>query len=245
ANYFFAYSDSYNDQRTSRENILPEGSYFTDSESRFDGSTNSNRGAGEFEFDIDETLRISVEPVLSVNRTNSYDQSSTASTDLDGNISNTNERSTISDGMQRSFNNRIDVLKKLDTVGKFIRLSFRNSNTLNESESNFVSNRQIFGDQPSEEALNQMRYSDSKRDNYSVEVGYRQPLSKSYFLDFEYEFSTNSQINENSVYDYDGTEGEYGLFNESLSTNYEFDTQEQRPSLGIRKEGEKFRFRFS
>src|SRR5690606_5638586 len=167
------------------------------------------------------------------------------STDLDGNISNTNERSTISDGMQRSFNNRIDVLKKLDTVGKFIRLSFRNSNTLNESELNFVSNRQIFGDQPSEEALNQMRYSDSKRDNYSVEVGYRQPLSKSYFLDFEYEFSTNSQINENSVYDYDGTEGEYGLFNESLSTNYEFDTQEQRPSLGIRKEGEKFRFRFS
>src|SRR5690606_2310571 len=35
ANYFFAYSDSYNNQKTSRENILPEGSYFTDSESRF------------------------------------------------------------------------------------------------------------------------------------------------------------------------------------------------------------------
>src|SRR5690606_20233806 len=191
ANYFFAYSDSYNNQKTSRENILPEGSYFTDSESRFDGSTNSNRGAGEFEFDVDKTLRISVEPVLSVNRTNSYDQSTTTSTDLEGNISNSNERSTVSDGMQRSFNNRIDILKKLDTVGKFIRLTFSNANSVNENESNFVSTREIYGDQASEESINQMRYSDSKRDNYRVEVGYRQPLSKSYFLDFEYQFSTN------------------------------------------------------
>lgn len=245
ANYFFAYSDSYNNQKTSRENILPEGSYFTDSESRFDGSTNSNRGAGEFEFDIDPTLRISVEPVLSVNRTNSYDQSTTTSTDLEGNISNSNERSTISDGMQRSFSNRIDVLKKLDTLGKFVRLTFRNSNGINEDESNFVSNRQIFGDQPSEEALDQMRYSDNKQDNYNISVGYRHPLSKSYFLDFGYEFSTNSQINENSVYDRDAADGQYELFNEILSTNYEFETQSQRPSIGIRKEGEKFRFRFN
>ena len=244
ANYFFAYSDSYNNQKTSRENILPEGSYFTDSESRFDGSTNSNRGAGEFEFDVDKTLRISVEPVLSVNRTNSYDQSTTTSTDLEGNISNSNERSTVSDGMQRSFNNRIDILKKLDTVGKFIRLTFSNANSVNENESNFVSTREIYGDQASEESINQMRYSDSKRDNYRVEVGYRQPLSKSYFLDFEYQFSTNSQMNENSVYDFDSTEGGYDVFNETLSTNYEFDAQEQQPSIGIRKEGEKFRFRF-
>lgn len=243
ANYFFAYSDSYNDQKTSRENILPEGSYFTDSESHFDGSTNSNRGAAEFEFDIDETLRISVEPTLSVNRTNSYDQSTTTSTDLEGNISNRNERSTVNDGMQRSFNNRIDVLKKLDTLGKFIRLTFDNSNSINESESNFLSTREIFGDQPSEENLNQMRYSDNKQDNYRIELGYRQPLSKSYFLDFEYQISTNSRINKNSVYDYDGSQSEYGLFNESLSTDYEFDTQEQQPSIGLRKEGEKFRFR--
>lgn len=244
ANYFFAYSDSYNNQKTSRENILPEGSFFTDSESRFDGSTNSNRGAGEFEFDVDKTLRISVEPVLSVNRTNSYDQSTTTSTDLEGNLSNSNERSTVSDGMQRSFSNRIDVLKKLDTLGKFVRLTFRNSNSINENESNFVSTREIFGDQPSEETLNQMNYSDNKHDNYSVDLGYRQPLSKSYFLDFGYSFNTSSQINENSVYDLDGSNGEYGLFNETLSTNYEFDTKQQRPSLGIRKEGEKFRFRF-
>lgn len=242
-NYFFAYSDSYNNQKTSRENILPEGSFFTDSESRFDGSTNSNRGAAEFEFDIDETLRISVEPTLSVNRTNSYDQSSTTSTDLEGNISNSNERYTISDGMQRSFNNRVDILKKLDTVGKFLRLTFSNSNSINENESNFVSSREIYGDQPSEEAINQMRYSDSKRDNYRVELGYRQPLSASYFLDFEYQFSNNKQINENSIYDYNANQDTHDQFNEILSTNYEFDTQEQRPSVGIRKEGEKFRFR--
>src|SRR5690606_36571344 len=92
--------------------------------------------------------------------------------------------------------------------------------------------------------LNQMNYSDNKHDNYSVDLGYRQPLSKSYFLDFGYSFNTSSQINENSVYDLDSSKWENVLLNETLSTNYEFDTKQQRPSFGIRKEGEKFRFRF-
>ncbi len=47
-NYFFGYSDSFNDQKTSRENILPDRRFFSQNESNFVGSTNANRGAANF-----------------------------------------------------------------------------------------------------------------------------------------------------------------------------------------------------
>ncbi|WP_335966523.1 outer membrane beta-barrel protein [Galbibacter sp. PAP.153] len=243
ANYFFAYSDSYNDQKTARENILPEGSFFTNSESRFEGSTNSNRGAASLEFDIDETLRISIEPILNVNRTNSLDTSETTSTNNEGELTNSNTKQTIDDGLQRSFTNRIDVYKKLDTVGKFFRLSFSNYNFKNDAETNFQSNREIFGDDPSEESVNQMTFTDNKTDTYEFEAAYRQPLGNKFFLDFEYQLNNNNYENESSVYDFNEATADYDSFNDVLSTDYKFNEIQQQPSFGIRRDGEKWRWR--
>ncbi|QLE01723.1 outer membrane beta-barrel protein [Galbibacter sp. BG1] len=243
ANYFFAYSDSYDNQKSVRENLLPEGSFFTNSESRFDGSTNSNRGAANLEFDIHETTRISLEPTLSVNRVNSANISETTSTNTDGEVSNSNERQTISDGMQRNFSNQLNIYKKLDTIGKFFRISLSNNNSLNDNESNFKSTREVFGNNPSTESVDQMNLSDNKRDEYEFETAYRQPLGNKYFLDFEYQWSTQTNQNRRDVFDFDDTTDAYDNFNSVLSTNYEFRNIQQKPSFGIRRDGEKWRWR--
>src|SRR5690606_8616963 len=70
-NYFYAYSDSYNDEKIARENILPTGSYFTDTETGFVGSTISNQASANLEFDVDKTTRVTVQPNFSVNNTSS------------------------------------------------------------------------------------------------------------------------------------------------------------------------------
>ncbi|MEL4306568.1 outer membrane beta-barrel protein [Joostella sp. CR20] len=243
ANYFFAYSDSYNNQKTSRENLLPEGSFFTDSESRFEGSTNSNKGSANLEFDIDETLRISLEPSLNVTRTNSFDTSATSSTNVDGELSNSNDVQTVDDGLQRNFSNNLNVLKKLDSIGKFIRFTFSNANNKNENESNFQSTREVFGDNASLENVNQFTTTDNRTDNYNVELSYRQPLGNQYFLDFGYGYSTKKQRNENDVFDFDASSDGYTDFNDDLSTNFEFTNNQQTPSFGIRRDGEKWRWR--
>ncbi|SMG50466.1 outer membrane beta-barrel protein [Arenibacter troitsensis] len=243
ANYFFGYSDSYNDQKTSRENILPDSRYFTESESNFEGSTNSNRGAANIEYDVDETLRISLQPSMSVNRTNSVNRNNTFSTDEEGDLINSNNRITVNDGFQRNFSNRLSVMKKLDTIGKLITFTFSNDNTENQSSSNLNSVREVFGDDPSVENVDQLSDIDNKRNSYELEARYRQPLTTKLFLDIGYEFKNDHRDNSKEVMDYDVDDNRYTQFNEALSSDFNFVNIQQSPFLGLRHNGDKLNLR--
>ena len=243
-NYFFAYSDNYNDQKTSRENILPDRRYFSDSESSFKGTTNSNRGGANIEYDIDETLRISIEPSMSVNRTTSKSINNATSTDANGELINSNERTSDDDGFQRNFSNQFNIMKKLDTLGRFVSFSFSNTNTENKNISNLVSNRQVFGDDPSEENLDQLSNVDNKRDSYDLEVSYRHPLTEKLFLDFEYEYRHDNRDNKKDVLNYEEATNRYTDFDETLSSDFNFKNVQQTPSIGLRINDEKLNFNF-
>lgn len=242
-NYFFAYSDSYNDQKTNRENILPDRRYFTENASNFLGSTNSNRGSANLEFDVDKTLRISVQPNLSVNRNNSINTNSTLSKDEDGDLINFNDRITVSDGFQRNFSNRVSLMKKLDTIGTILSLTFSNNNNENRNTSNLNSKREVFGDNPSVEILDQLSEVDNKRDSYELEASFRQPLSSKLFLNFGYGFSYDKRKNSKQVMDYDSNSNGYTQFNAALSSDFNFRNQQQSPSIGIQSQGGKLNFR--
>lgn len=243
ANYFFAYSDSYNDQQTNRENILPDSRYFTENTSNFEGSSNSNKGSANLEFDIDKTLRISVQPNLSVNRSNSSKINNTFSWDGDGELVNSNERVTVDDDFQRNFSNRVTFMKKLDTIGRLVTFSFSNDNSQNKSISNQQSLRQIYGDDPNVENLDQLSQIDGKRNYYELDASFRQPLVKNLFLNLGYTYSNDKRINTKSVMDFDGNSGGYTLFNEDLSSDFDFRNEQQSPSLGLHHQGEKLNLR--
>ncbi|HLT51642.1 MAG TPA: outer membrane beta-barrel protein [Arenibacter sp.] len=242
-NYFFAYSDTYNDQRTNRENILPDSRYFTENTSNFEGSSNSNKGSANLEFDIDKTLRISVQPNLSVNRSNSNRINNTISWDGDGELVNSNERVSVDDDFQRNFSNRITFMKKLDTIGRLVTFSFSNDNSQNKSISNQQSLRQIYGEDANVENLDQLSEVDGKRNQYELEASFKQPLIKDLFLNLGYSYSNDQRINTKDVRDFDAGSGGYTLFNEDLSSDFDFRNEQQSPSLGLQHQGEKLHLR--
>jgi len=92
---------------------------------------------------------------MSVNRTDSKRVNTSATTNDDGELINRNDRTRAEDGFQRNFSNRFNIIKKLDTVGKFVSFSFSNNNTENNSTSHLNSLREIFGDNPEEQLLDQ------------------------------------------------------------------------------------------
>lgn len=241
-NYFLTYSDSFNDERTARENILPDRRFFTNSESSFKGIANTNQGAAELEFDIDSTLRISAEPSLSINRTNSSNRRSTVSSDENGEITNSNESVTLEDGMQRNFTNEIEIFKKLDTLGRSVRFSFRNRNSKNNSISNLNAQRLVFGDDISEDLINQLAMVDNNEEEYALQMTYRQPLVKKLYLDFGYEYSNSIQNNSRQVFDFDSVSGDFTAFNQAQSSDFSFRNIQQFPSLGIRMDKEELGF---
>ncbi|WP_394750169.1 outer membrane beta-barrel protein [Spongiimicrobium salis] len=242
-NYFYSNSDSFNDQRTSRENILPDGRFFTDTESIFNGITNTHQLSGQFEYDIDKTLRISIEPGLTINNTNSENQSTTVSTDENQAVINQNETLTLDDNEQRNFSNNLRVFKKLDTLGSYVRFSFDNRNIKNESRSDLNTLQEVFGTTPSSEARNQRTNQDNSNDFYELGVSYRQSLGNKFFLDLEYEYRNRTQDNERLVFDFDPATGQFSNFNDLLSSDFNFTNAQQRPSLGFRRRGKKFSFR--
>lgn len=239
--YFFGNSDSFDEQKTFRENILPDGSFFTDSDSRSEGLTNSHRGSANLRFDIDKTLQVALNPRLVVNSTNSSNIASTISTDQDRNILNENETTTVGDGSLRSFSNRLNILKKLDTIGRYIGLSFSNTNSINTNISNFNSRNAIFGDNPSEEVLDQRIDTDNNNDSQQFQLTYQQPIKEKFFLNLGYSFSKSKQTNSRAVFDLNESTGDYSDLNESLSSDFSFSNDQQVSSLSLRHNGEKLR----
>ncbi len=240
-NYFYAFSDSYNDEKTARENILPDGSYFTDTESNFVGTTISNQATANLEFDVDKTTRVTIQPSFSVNNTNSTNAENTVSRDGEGNVINDNMSLQTSDGFQRNFSNRLEVMKKLDSLGKYVRVYFENNNRVNDSESFLNSERNIYGDDPSQQILDQRTTIDNANDSYELGASFRQPLNKDLYLDFRYSYNNNEQQNERSVSDFDETTGEY-VYNSTLSSDFDFNARKHVPEIGIGSNGKKFRF---
>lgn len=244
-NYLYTNSESFNDQRTSRENILPDRSFFTDTESNFNGTTNGHEASAELEFDIDKTLRISIEPSLSVNTSTSINNSVRTSTNEAQELINSNEIFTVNNNERSNFRNELTIFKRLDTIGKYLRFSFRNVNNKNQNLGNLNSIREVFGANPNQEVLDQETSTDNKTDNYQFSVRYRQPLTKILFLDFGYEYQNNQQDNLRSVFDFDELTNEYSAFNETLSSDFKFNNEQQIPSLGFRANGEKLRLRLN
>ncbi|WP_318310314.1 outer membrane beta-barrel protein [Flagellimonas crocea] len=240
-NYFYAYSDSYNDERISRENILPDGRFFTDTETNFVGSTVSNQAATNLEFDVDKTTRITIQPNLSMNTTNSSNLENTVSSDEDGNLLNDNTSIQFTDGFQRNFSNRLEIMKKLDTLGKYVRVYFNNDNRVSDSESILNSERNIYGDNPGQSILDQRTMVDNSNNGYEIGGSFRQPLNKDLYLDFRYSYEKNEQKNERSVSDFDEGLGEY-VFNETLSSDFDFNVGKHIPEFGFGSNGKKFRF---
>ncbi len=241
-NYFFSYSDSFNDEKTSRENILPDRHFFTDSETNFHGSTNANRGAAAIDLDIDKTIRISIEPSLSVNQTNSQETNNSIATDELGNQLNISNSNRVDEGVQRSYSNRFKIIKKLDTMGRYVTAFFNNRNIEINSNNLLDTSSEIFGDNARVDVLKQRSLIEDKNDSYELGSEYRQPLGKKMFLDFGYEYKNAKLKNNRSVFDFDDEDSVYSNFNTVLSSDFNFRNAQHIPSLGFHSDGEKLRF---
>ncbi len=242
SNYFWSNSENINEERTSRENILPDRRFFTDSESDFEGSTESHRASAELEFELADGFEISLEPTLVLSSSESLSASNTTSSDELGELINRNSTNTRSTARQRRFDNEIELLKRTDTLGSYLRLSFNGGFNESGAEDFQESLQETFGDDPSEERFDQLRDQDNLTTNLGWEFRYRRALSKGVFVDAGYEFGNNTQDNRLSVFERDELTDEFTAFNESLSTDFEFSNRFHQPNISFRKRGEKLRF---
>lgn len=244
-NYFLTLSDNFNDERTLRENILPDASFFTDTQSSFLGNTVGHKGSAQLEYDLTESFRISFRPSINVTDTDSKDIRNTISTNDADELINSNETQTSSKRGRRNFSNELELIKKIDTIGSYLRLSFENQNSSTTTDENFQSERLVFGNNPSESLLDQETTVENNNDFYQLEFKYRQALNSSLSIETGYRLETRKENNNRAVFDFDEAANAYSDFNEALSSDFEFKNTANIPNIGLRYDDEKFRVRFS
>lgn len=232
-NYFYGNSENFNDQRTLRENLLPDNTFFTEDVTSTRGSSNSHRVSGDLEYNLSESFQISVRPAMTVNNTKTFSENTTRSFDEQQVPANENQTTNWSNGENRNYSNRMDFFKKLDTLGQFVRLTISNDNSTTVNLGRQNSRREVFGADPSLVLLNQETTVNNAEDQYGIEFDYRFPISKALRLEFEYNYELNEQKNNREVFDFDENTGGYTSFNTLQSSDFEFRNIRQSPSLGI------------
>lgn len=240
-NYFYTHSNSFNDTQTNTENILPDRSFFTLNTANFDGITNSHRADADIEFTIDPTFQVNITPSFRVNSTKSQNRNRTQTENEERILLNQNTTFNDADEVQRTFSNRLELLKKLDTLGTYFSVYFDNNNTLNSGLSSFNSLREVFGNNPETEELNQLTDTETKENSYTSGFTFRQHLVKKLFLEAGYEYQNSKQNNRRSVFDFNENDGAFTDFNTQLSSNFTFLNQQHRPTMSVRLNGEKLR----
>jgi len=241
-NYFYTYSDSQNEERTFRENLLPNNRFFTETVSNFTGVASTNQGTANLEFDVDGSLRITAKPSLNFNRAMSTHYDSSSNFDDEDQVVNRNVSRETNEAHQRKFSNEIRIMKKLDTLGRFVSIVFENQNDIGDVISTLDSQREIFGEDPSLDLLDQRTLINSSNDRYVINVRYRQPLSKNISLEFGYGFDNWHQTNTRSVFGRNPGMGDYSNFDETLSSDFKFSLKQHLPLLGLRYNSKKISF---
>ncbi|QHI36823.1 hypothetical protein IMCC3317_21930 [Kordia antarctica] len=245
ADYFFSRADSENESRVERENILPDGSFFTNSRSTSTSLNDSHRATAELQFKIDSTFKIVVAPSFRFTEGENFSSLNEESLDDDGTLQNRGDSQNKTDSERRNFGSNIDVIKKFGSKGSYVSLNLNNSIINNTSENFLNTTNEIFGTTPTTETRDQLTDIDSKENQLSASVEYRIPLKEKLFLDLNYHFSNRRERNEKEVYDFDNTTNQYDDFNQTLSSDLKVNFLTHTPKIGINYEGKKLYLSFN
>ena len=235
SDYFYKTSESDNESTRNRETFLSDGSsFFTNSRSTSFNESNNHEASIDFEIEIDSTFRIDIESDFNADLNKNTFNSTSESLNDSGTLTNGSQTSSVADSNTRTFENDIDVTKRLGSKGAFIRAEITANFRKGDTEDLVQSETNIFGSNPDQIIRNQFSDGSSDRDEVGSELTYRLPLKANLlFLDIGYEYSNTKTKTRRSTFDFDPNTNDYTSFSTLLSTDFEYSDITKRPSAEL------------
>ena len=236
-NIRYSHSGSDNVSTSSSETFLTTGSTssFSNSWSKSkSGSTNVN-GGFRVQWSPDTLTKITFRPSFS------YSESDSRSTNMSGTFNddpyaiegmyspldsifaatinpqleaiavNRNNRLSMSDSRSSSFDASLNIMRRLNNKGRNVSLQANGGYSQSKSHSYSLSEIKYFSTERQNSFLNQYSYNPSKNHNYSIRLGYVEPLGKQWFGEAGYKFSYRYSDSDRSRYNLDSlASGKFG-----------------------------------
>lgn len=232
ADYFHSGSNSSNITKSNRENILSNGSYFSNSNATSNNDYASHSFNTEIDIKVDSTFMINIKPSFTLNKNEGINTNYEETLDDNKQLTNKSTSSNSTKSRVNQFKNKISFSKKFGKKGAFIGLTI--DNQIDKTDGEDFNNSEIEIINSSTQKRNQFSDNDSEYSSIDSRLTYRKPLiAKKLFLDFAYQYSTNKRENVRSTFDFDNNTQDYTSFNTLLSTNFTYKTTKSSPSLQL------------
>ncbi|WP_299777382.1 outer membrane beta-barrel protein [uncultured Formosa sp.] len=241
--YFYARSDSDQNQKTNKEIFLPDSKYYTAEESSDFKTNQSHKANLSFETQLDSTFMISFRPKFEANKNDSKWFNEAQSFDADRSLTNQSVSQISSTSVSQEFSANVRATKRIGTKGSFLRLSMGGEMNHNDSDKYAMSETNYYGDNPSEEIRNQYENGAQNETQINSSLRFRLPLiEKKLMFDVNYDYRSVLSKSKLSTFDYNEGDSAYSNFNLDQSTDFDNDNVISSPELGFRYNGNKWYF---
>jgi hypothetical protein len=231
--YFYSDANTKNTNRTNLINFLPSGNFTTNSNSSSIEDRYTHNVSSVFEFKIDSTMSIVLEPNFTKSNVKNGNLSTQTSFDATNALLNESTADNSSENDNNNFTNTLSFTKSFKKKGKYLSLVFENENGTT-TDKNYVKSNTIFyqGSVP-DDNRNQFNNSKNRSANYRTEFEFTQPITDSLQVKLGLEYKNNSDNSNRNSFDFDNTAQDYSIAN-ALLTN-EFNSLERTfsPSAGL------------
>ncbi len=239
--YFYSGAETKNVNRTKQINLLPDGTFTTESTAVAEQNRSSHSANLDIEFKIDSTSTIFVAPRFTNGYSTSRQNSTEVSSDENG-LLNENISDAFQEQKNQRFTNSFVYTKKFAKKNRILSVTFNNDNSTDSNDERSISATTFYEDlngdgtpdQTTQDNRNQLGRNTNIRNDFSGEVEWEEPVTDSLriIVAANYDFEGNS-FDRNTT-DFNPADGEYNILNETLSRYLESDIRTLTPEIGFR-----------
>lgn len=194
--------------------------------------SNSDGNSRTATFNDDPFTAVSANPLDSI----FAETAKTAYPELYAMMVNTQNRISLSDNKSHNVNGELNVIRRFGNKGRNLSLQAGAGYSKSESHSYSISDIRYSSVTPSntKNFLNQYSTSPSKNYNYSVRLGYVEPIAKNLYAELRYQYSYKYQDGNRSRYNLDSLANKFGLSQYPLISENDvlFGDEDNYPSIG-------------
>jgi len=239
--YFFNDSRTENLRNSSRQNLLPDTTYYYNQHAQ-SLSTNTNHNMNmRVEYEIDSMHSLIVSPSFNYSTSNNVQDNRYESLGGKQQLVNSGTTRNISNNTAPSFFTDALFRKKFRREGRTFSANL-NVGYNNSDQENFNRSGNLFI-QPNGNAytdsIDQRNDITNRGFNMGLRLTYTEPVFRDRFLEFSYAWNRSYTASDKLTYDYNASKEVYDRLNDSLSNSFEntFSTQQAGISIRTQKKG--------
>jgi len=231
--YFYSGANTKNENTTNQINFLPSGNFATKSNSSSNEDRYTHNIASTFEFKIDSTTTLVIEPNFTKANSKRGVVSEQLSFDAQDALLNSSVSNNFSENNSDGFRNNLSFTKSFKKKGKYLSVVFNNDNSVNTNDDYIDSKTVFYQELQPDDIRHQFNETKSIKDSYITDLDFTQPVTDSLKvkLGVKYKFA-NAKDNRDS-FDYDEASESYTIVNNTLTNDFNAIEKAIMPAAGI------------